>query len=94
MRKSIISFILVNIIFILTVFISFAYSHKPVSEPTSKEVEVTEYQVVAKSKYGYKWAKWVTRIELSSNTAFRGFWESTGYSQDAEVGGRVFDYYR
>ena len=37
------------------------------------------FQVVAKSKFGYKWAKWVTRIELSSNTNFRGYWESSGY---------------
>jgi DMSO/TMAO reductase YedYZ molybdopterin-dependent catalytic subunit len=49
------------------------------------------FQVVAKSKYGYKWAKWVTRIELSADTDFRGFWESYGYSNDAEVGGPAFD---
>ena len=45
------------------------------------------FQVVAKSKYGYKWAKWVTRIELSSNTNFRGYWESDGYNNNADVGG-------
>ena len=49
------------------------------------------FQVVAKSKYGYKWAKWVTRIELSADADFRGFWESYGYSNDAEVGGPAFD---
>jgi DMSO/TMAO reductase YedYZ molybdopterin-dependent catalytic subunit len=27
------------------------------------------FQVVAQSKYGYEWAKWVTRIELSSKTS-------------------------
>lgn len=48
-------------------------------------------QVVAKNKYGYKWAKWVTEIELSSNTHFRGYWEGIGYSNDAEVGGPPFD---
>jgi Sulfite oxidase and related enzymes len=37
------------------------------------------FQLVAKSKFGYKWAKWVTRIELSSNTNFRGYWERSGY---------------
>jgi DMSO/TMAO reductase YedYZ molybdopterin-dependent catalytic subunit len=31
------------------------------------------FQVVAQSKYGYEWAKWVTRIELSSNTSFLGY---------------------
>ncbi len=49
------------------------------------------FQVVAKSKYGYKWAKWVTRIELSADTEFRGFWERGGYSNDAEVGGPAFE---
>ena len=49
------------------------------------------FQVVAKSKYGYKWAKWVTRIELSSDTSFRGYWESIGYNNNADVGGPAFD---
>ncbi len=49
------------------------------------------FQVVAKNKYGYKWAKWITRIELSSDTDFRGYWEGVGYSNDAEVGGPAFD---
>ena len=38
------------------------------------------FQVVATGKFGYKWAKWVTRIELSSDTSFRGYWESRGYN--------------
>ncbi|MHB1347792.1 MAG: molybdopterin-dependent oxidoreductase [Candidatus Humimicrobiaceae bacterium] len=33
------------------------------------------FQVVAKDKFGYEWAKWVTRIELSSDINFRGYWE-------------------
>ena len=45
------------------------------------------FQVVAEGKYGYKWAKWVTRIELSSNTNFRGYWESNGYNNNADVNG-------
>jgi DMSO/TMAO reductase YedYZ molybdopterin-dependent catalytic subunit len=49
------------------------------------------FQVVAKSKYGYKWAKWITRIEISADSDFRGYWESRGYSNDAEVGGPAFD---
>lgn len=49
------------------------------------------FQIVAMSKYGYKWAKWVDRIELSSDTTFRGYWENAGYSNDAEVGGPSFD---
>jgi len=43
------------------------------------------FQVVAEGKYGYKWAKWVTRIELSDNESFRGYWESRGYSNNADI---------
>jgi DMSO/TMAO reductase YedYZ molybdopterin-dependent catalytic subunit len=45
------------------------------------------FQVVAENKFGYKWAKWVTRIELSSDTQFRGFWESHHYNNDANING-------
>ncbi len=48
------------------------------------------FQVVAMSKFGYKWSKWVTRIELSSNTAFRGYWESGGYNNNADITGPAY----
>jgi len=41
------------------------------------------FQVVAEDKLGYKWAKWVTRIELSSDPSYKGYWESRGYDNDA-----------
>jgi DMSO/TMAO reductase YedYZ molybdopterin-dependent catalytic subunit len=49
------------------------------------------FQVVAMLKYGYKWAKWITRIEISDNTSFRGYWESYGYSNNGSVEGPAFD---
>jgi DMSO/TMAO reductase YedYZ molybdopterin-dependent catalytic subunit len=49
------------------------------------------FQVVAKSKYGYKWAKWIDRIELSSDANFRGYWEKAGYNNKADVGGPAFE---
>lgn len=49
------------------------------------------FQLVAMSKYGYKWAKWVTRIELSDNTSFRGFWEGYGYNNNADDKGPAGD---
>jgi DMSO/TMAO reductase YedYZ molybdopterin-dependent catalytic subunit len=49
------------------------------------------FQLVAMSKYGYKWAKWVTRIELSDDTSFRGFWESNGYNNNADDNGPAGD---
>jgi DMSO/TMAO reductase YedYZ molybdopterin-dependent catalytic subunit len=43
------------------------------------------FQVVAEDKFGYKWAKWVTEIEVSDNADFRGYWEQRGYDNDAEL---------
>jgi DMSO/TMAO reductase YedYZ molybdopterin-dependent catalytic subunit len=43
------------------------------------------FMVVAEDKWGYKWCKWVTRIELSSDTSYRGYWESRGYSSDGDL---------
>ena len=43
------------------------------------------FQLVAESKYGYKWIKWVTRIEVSNDTSFRGYWESRGFDNEAEL---------
>ena len=41
--------------------------------------------VVAEERFGYKWARWVTEIELSGDPNFRGFWESRGYNNDALI---------
>jgi DMSO/TMAO reductase YedYZ molybdopterin-dependent catalytic subunit len=43
------------------------------------------FQLVAESKYGYKWIKWITTIELSDNADYLGYWESRGYSNGATV---------
>ncbi|HJW65987.1 MAG TPA: molybdopterin-dependent oxidoreductase [Candidatus Bathyarchaeia archaeon] len=43
------------------------------------------FELVAESKYGYKWIKWITQIELSDDENYLGYWESRGYSNDAEV---------
>jgi DMSO/TMAO reductase YedYZ molybdopterin-dependent catalytic subunit len=37
------------------------------------------FQLVAESKWGYKWIKWITEIELSDNEEYLGYWESRGY---------------
>ena len=41
--------------------------------------------VVAEDKLGYKWARWVTAIELSSDAGYKGYWEQRGYSNDASI---------
>lgn len=43
------------------------------------------FMLVAEDKLGYKWCKWITRIELSSDSNYKGYWESRGYSNDADV---------
>ncbi|MCW4053290.1 MAG: molybdopterin-dependent oxidoreductase, partial [Candidatus Bathyarchaeota archaeon] len=43
------------------------------------------FQLVAESKLGYKWIKWITEINLSDNEDYRGYWESRGYSNDADL---------
>jgi DMSO/TMAO reductase YedYZ molybdopterin-dependent catalytic subunit len=45
------------------------------------------FQVVAEDRLGYKWAKWVTGIEVSSNEDYRGYWEQRGYDNDALLPG-------
>ncbi|MBM3133478.1 MAG: oxidoreductase, partial [Chloroflexi bacterium] len=43
------------------------------------------FQLVAESKWGYKWIKWITEIELSDDVSYEGFWEQRGYSNDADL---------
>jgi len=43
------------------------------------------FQLIAESKYGYKWIKWVTTIEVSNDTNFRGYWESRGFDNEANL---------
>jgi DMSO/TMAO reductase YedYZ molybdopterin-dependent catalytic subunit len=43
------------------------------------------FQLVAESKWGYKWIKWITEIELSDNANYKGYWESRGYSNSADL---------
>jgi len=43
------------------------------------------FQLVAKDRYGYKWAKWITSLEVTDKEV-RGYWESRGYSEKAIAG--------
>jgi DMSO/TMAO reductase YedYZ molybdopterin-dependent catalytic subunit len=44
------------------------------------------FMLVAESKWGYKWAKWITGIELSSDISYKGYWEDRGYSNSGDLG--------
>lgn len=41
--------------------------------------------LVAEDKWGYKWARWINRIELSSNEDYKGYWENYGYSNEGDL---------
>ncbi len=43
------------------------------------------FQLVAEDKLGYKWAKWITGIELSDDSDYEGYWEQRGYSNEADL---------
>jgi len=49
------------------------------------------FQLVAEDKWGYKWIKWVTGIELSDNPEYKGYWERAGYSNDGSLDKPFFD---
>jgi DMSO/TMAO reductase YedYZ molybdopterin-dependent catalytic subunit len=48
------------------------------------------FQLVAEDKWGYKWIKWVTEIELTKNANYRGYWEQRGYSNTADMSKNFF----
>lgn len=49
------------------------------------------FQLVAESKWGYKWIKWVTEIEVSDDSDYEGYWESRGYSNEGDLNKGFFD---
>ena len=59
-----------------------AYSSNGVPLPPSLGFP---FIVVAEDKLGYKWARWVTEIELSDNNTYKGYWENYGYDNNADI---------
>ncbi len=43
------------------------------------------FQLVAEEKWGYKWIKWITEIEVSDDEDFRGNWEIRGKRHQEDV---------
>jgi DMSO/TMAO reductase YedYZ molybdopterin-dependent catalytic subunit len=68
-------------VFLPDVMLAYEMDGKPLTRPHGAPV-----RVVMPRMYGYKYVKWVDRIEV--RRAFRpGFWEQRGYDSDAWVGG-------
>jgi DMSO/TMAO reductase YedYZ molybdopterin-dependent catalytic subunit len=49
------------------------------------------FELVAEGKWGYKWIKWINKIELSDDQEYRGYWESRGYSNDGDLDKGFFE---
>lgn len=49
------------------------------------------FQLVAETKWGYKWIKWITEIEFSDDAGYEGYWESRGYSNSGNLDEGFFD---
>jgi hypothetical protein len=41
-------------------------------------------RIVAPGKYGYKWVKWITHIEIIDYD-YKGYWESRGWDDEADI---------
>jgi len=49
------------------------------------------FQLVAEDKWGYKWIKWITEIELSDDPEYKGYWEKRGYSNTGDLDDSFFE---
>ncbi len=47
-------------------------------------------QLVAEQKWGYKWIKWITKIEISDDINYKGYWEQRGYNNNGDLNGSKF----
>ncbi len=48
------------------------------------------FQLVAEEKWGYKWIKWIEKIELTDDPTYRGYWEQRGYSNTGDLASGFF----
>lgn len=70
--------------------LSYIRDHKLLLAYRLNGVELPEavgfpFIVVAEDKWGYKWCRWVERMELSTSSAYQGYWESRGYSNSGNL---------
>jgi DMSO/TMAO reductase YedYZ molybdopterin-dependent catalytic subunit len=48
------------------------------------------FELVAEDKWGYKWIKWIEKIELTGDSSYRGYWEERGYSNSGDLNRSFF----
>lgn len=68
--------------------IMIAYRMNDVTLPPSQGFP---FRLVAESKWGYKWIRWITEIEVSDNSRYKGYWESRGFSSSGDLNKSFFD---
>lgn len=68
--------------YIMSNDILLAYKMNEISLPAERGFP---FQLVAEDKWGYKWIKWITEIEFSSDENYQGYWESRGYSDSGNL---------
>ncbi len=56
-----------------------------INEVTLPDENGFPFQLVAESKWGYKWCRWVVGLELSDDPEYEGYWESRGYSNTGDL---------
>jgi DMSO/TMAO reductase YedYZ molybdopterin-dependent catalytic subunit len=64
-----------------------AYSMNNVTLPGERGYP---FELVAEDKWGYKWIKWIEKIELTDDPAYRGYWEQRGYSNSGDLDKNFF----
>ena len=62
-----------------------AYEMNNVTLPTERGFP---FQLVAEDKWDYKW---ITKIELSDDADYNGYWDSRGYSHSGNLNGSKFE---
>ncbi len=48
------------------------------------------FELVAEDKWGYKWIKWIEKIEVTDDPSYRGYWEKRGFSNAGDLDQRYF----
>ena len=43
------------------------------------------FELVAQDKWGYKWIKWIEKIQLTDDPDYKGYWEQRGYSNTGDL---------
>jgi DMSO/TMAO reductase YedYZ molybdopterin-dependent catalytic subunit len=68
--------------YIINQSIMLAYKMNNVTIPPERGYP---FQLAAEGKWGYKWIKWVTDIQITNDPNYRGYWESRGYSNSGNL---------